>query len=364
MICRHCEKEYQARVGRGLCRPCWKDEEIRSQYAQVVERHKEKHVAMMSLAAIRLDGGTQTRTRLNLEVVKEYADLYRDGRQLPPVVVFFDGFVNWLADGFHRVDARQEAGFDDVEIEVLEGTQADALWYACGANQAHGLRRCCQDKHLAVRKALEVFGGQSNQVIAEHCGVSWKLVNDMRQCMVNGLHQAELDLKENWSQPEAAQVAEDAKEDKPYVSEASREEEKPLEDGQPPPVYRVGKDGRCINVANIGKRRPPRVVCDRCQRVGKVKDCSVCAGLNEAPSITNPQRRDPTFSFREYDLVYGGIEGQPEVLYRAFGKLSPSGEVCRDAMFQGLQRLLEEFDQSFRAAYQHLVSSRATGEAP
>jgi hypothetical protein len=32
------------------------------------------------------------------------------GRNSPPVVVFYDGTSYWLADGFHRVKAAEQAG--------------------------------------------------------------------------------------------------------------------------------------------------------------------------------------------------------------------------------------------------------------
>jgi hypothetical protein len=45
---------------------------------------------LIPLDDIHLDG-TQTRARLNEEAVQDYADAYRAGEQLPPVVLFRDG---------------------------------------------------------------------------------------------------------------------------------------------------------------------------------------------------------------------------------------------------------------------------------
>ena len=51
----------------------------------------------LRLDEIRLDGGTQPRIMINEKVVDEYAELYRDGQELPPVTIFFDGTTYWLA---------------------------------------------------------------------------------------------------------------------------------------------------------------------------------------------------------------------------------------------------------------------------
>ena len=35
MTCKHCEREYKVRVGRGLCRSCWNKPEVRKKYHEV-----------------------------------------------------------------------------------------------------------------------------------------------------------------------------------------------------------------------------------------------------------------------------------------------------------------------------------------
>jgi hypothetical protein len=59
----------------------------------------------INILNIRIDGGTQPRQEINYEVVKDYAELMREGVAFPPVTVFFDGVDYWLADGFHRYHA-------------------------------------------------------------------------------------------------------------------------------------------------------------------------------------------------------------------------------------------------------------------
>ena len=61
--------------------------------------------AVLTLASVRTDGGTQARAMLCEETVAEYAAALDGGVSMPRVVVFYDGTDHWLADGFHRVAA-------------------------------------------------------------------------------------------------------------------------------------------------------------------------------------------------------------------------------------------------------------------
>jgi hypothetical protein len=87
----------------------------------------------------------------------------------------------WLADGFHRVIAARSAGIEELLAEVRLGTQADAKWYALGANKTHGLRRTSEDKRRAVTLALEMHPEMSDRALAEHCGVSPTFVGENRR---------------------------------------------------------------------------------------------------------------------------------------------------------------------------------------
>jgi hypothetical protein len=60
---------------------------------------------LLSLDAIRLDGGTQPRAGLDDALVQEYAEAPREGAAFPAVTVYYDGEAYWLADGFHRYHA-------------------------------------------------------------------------------------------------------------------------------------------------------------------------------------------------------------------------------------------------------------------
>jgi hypothetical protein len=139
----------------------------------------------IKLADIRIDGGTQTRAKINLEVVSEYADLVLGGTKFHPVDVFFDGVWHWLADGFHRYHAHKRAKVKDILATIHTGSKDDALVFALGANTKNGLRRTNQDKRKCITIALERWPDLSNSRIAEICGVTDKTVAARRSEIPN-----------------------------------------------------------------------------------------------------------------------------------------------------------------------------------
>jgi ParB-like chromosome segregation protein Spo0J len=108
----------------------------------------------LDVGLIRIDGGTQSRAEIEGSVVQAYAEDIADGAIFPPVVVFHDGEVYWLADGFHRHKAHVQAGKKKVPVDVRQGTRRDAILYSVGANAEHGLRRSNDDKRRAVLTLL------------------------------------------------------------------------------------------------------------------------------------------------------------------------------------------------------------------
>ena len=137
------------------------------------------------LNAIRIDGGTQARTGLDLAVVAEYREVIQAGGTLPPAVVFFDGAETWLAGGFHRYHAYVGEGKASMPCEVRPGTLREAILFACGDNATHGLRRTKDDKRKAVGMLLAdaEWTLLSNQQIAKLCAVSHTFVNNQRTAL-------------------------------------------------------------------------------------------------------------------------------------------------------------------------------------
>lgn len=138
-------------------------------------------IRRLLVESIRTDGGTQTRVRLDQQVLGEYAEALAAGQQdanWPPIVVFYDGTDYWLADGFHRVMAAVRAKITHMAADVRKGGQIDALRHALGANGAHGLRRTHDDIANAIRlayenrKALGLPDDPAARVVGDLVGVS------------------------------------------------------------------------------------------------------------------------------------------------------------------------------------------------
>lgn len=136
----------------------------------------------LAISQIRLDGGTQLREKIDGQLVQEYAEQMAEGAAFPRVVVFFDGQTHWLADGFHRLEARRSLGHETLDCVLYEGGRREAILVAVRANATHGLRRTNADKRRAVEALLgdEEWSQKSTRWIADTCGVSRFLVEGMR----------------------------------------------------------------------------------------------------------------------------------------------------------------------------------------
>lgn len=141
----------------------------------------------IDISQIRVNGGTQSRAGINLEVVADYAELVKSGTVFPPVIVFFDGWEYWLADGFHRYEAYAKAGIYKIPADIRQGSQRDAILFSVGANASHGLRRTRDDKRRAVLTLLNdpEWSQWSDREIARQCGVSHEFVRRSRPATVN-----------------------------------------------------------------------------------------------------------------------------------------------------------------------------------
>ena len=135
---------------------------------------------LIPLIAIRLDGGTQTRVKIDDDTVSEYAEKMAAGETLPPPVLFCEAVDYWIGDGHHRVRGGKKAGKTEILADVRTGTALDAFLYAAGANRAHGLKLKPEDKRNCVIMALERLPGHSNRAIAEICHVGRMLVAEVR----------------------------------------------------------------------------------------------------------------------------------------------------------------------------------------
>ena len=143
---------------------------------------KETVIKNVPAVAIRIDGGTQSRTKINIDAVDDYASKMADGVEFPPVVVFFDGKDHWLADGFHRYHALRKIEKASVRCQVQNGTVRDAILYSFGANGMHGLPMTNEDKWHIVTEMVGDFEWSewSDREISRRCHVSHIFVAKVR----------------------------------------------------------------------------------------------------------------------------------------------------------------------------------------
>lgn len=135
---------------------------------------------------IRIDGGTQSRTKLNERHLSHLREVLDDEGRLEPVEVIYDGVDYWLWDGFHRVETYRRAKRSSIPAHITQGTQRDAILKSCGANGKHGLPRCNADKRRAVTRLLadDEWGKWPDSQLARAAGVSREYVVRLRADLV------------------------------------------------------------------------------------------------------------------------------------------------------------------------------------
>lgn len=136
----------------------------------------------LPMDVIRIDGGTQSRSRIHEDMVADYAAKMADGSVFPPGVAFFDGKEYWLADGFHRYHALRSNKRASMVCRIVNGTVRDAILYSFGANGMHGMQMTNEDKRRIVLEMLNDFEWTSweDREIARQCHVSHVFVTKLR----------------------------------------------------------------------------------------------------------------------------------------------------------------------------------------
>lgn len=141
---------------------------------------------VLKIKEIRLDGQTQCRKSIDPKWVKDYAENMKEGYRYPNPVVFFDGKVHWLADGFHRISAHKSNGATEVEVDVKEGTVREARLYAIRENNRHGKNMSVDEKRNNIIMLLkdEEWGKWSDERIAKEVSTSRISVFRMRKKLI------------------------------------------------------------------------------------------------------------------------------------------------------------------------------------
>ena len=120
------------------------------------------------------------RAEINMETVNSYAEAMTEGAKFPPVVLFGTEGKCWIGDGWHRVMAAEQIDAMDIPAELRDGGKDDALWYAMGANKAHGLPMKRGDVKRAVELAVKTWPNKSQREIAEQVGCTKQYVGQLK----------------------------------------------------------------------------------------------------------------------------------------------------------------------------------------
>lgn len=158
---------------------------------------QKAHDRAVPLANLVLDPKCQLRADIRQTVVQDYSDVLEDELEaakagnrkpkwpFPELVVFYqEGSAHVVADGWHRALATRKVKWPKpIPCEVNHGTLRDAILYAAGANQRHGIRRTNEDKRRSVLVLLHdrEWRKWATAEIARRCGVSTGLVEIIRQ---------------------------------------------------------------------------------------------------------------------------------------------------------------------------------------
>ena len=146
-------------------------------------------VQRMKLDALHVTPLLQTRSGgVCKGTVGEYAAAAKAGAAFPPLIAF--RVTDWsfkkpaLVAGFHRHEAFGQAGIAECEVEVRDGTFAEAWLAGWLSNLSHGLRYSNADKRKATEMALLLYKGDSARAIAERINVSHDFVGKVRKELV------------------------------------------------------------------------------------------------------------------------------------------------------------------------------------
>ena len=203
-------------------------------------------IVALAVRSIKTDHAIQQReTLIDSAALNDYAAAMTAGSVFPPIVVFHDGATYWLSDGYHRLEAADEAGLKEIQAEVRPGTKRDATLFACGANRDHGLRRTRADIRRAIESLLkdEEWSEWGDRRIAEHVGASHPSVASVRrelECQV-------VNFTTCGAGPDPADQGDQlvnftSCDDEPDLAQQGAESQPPK--ASPTPNKRIGRDGK------------------------------------------------------------------------------------------------------------------------
>lgn len=103
----------------------------------------------LRLDQIEIDPTIQIRQRLDESAVERYAEAFDE---LPPPVVYQIDGTYLLADGMHRLAAANRIERKSIEVEIRQGTRADAEEYAITANTKNAVPLTAGERDEGIRR--------------------------------------------------------------------------------------------------------------------------------------------------------------------------------------------------------------------
>jgi hypothetical protein len=146
---------------------------------------------LLAIAGFQRDEALWPRAGLNREHVRDLAALYRavGAGALPPILVVQLDSRRYLADGWHRCAAAEEAGLLHLNGHVkpvarLEDVYLEAMAAAAASEHPLGFTR--PEKRAAADRLLALVPWYSDRCIARMAGVSQPFVSGRRKLMEAG----------------------------------------------------------------------------------------------------------------------------------------------------------------------------------
>jgi len=129
------------------------------------------------------------RRKNDAETIKRYSELIKEGAEFPPPVVFeiqttleatngkkLSRTQFLCVDGVHRIEAAQRIGETSILCVVKPGTMEEAIWFAAGANKAHGLPMDGESKRNVIGILVKAFPNKTQREIATQVGCTQQYV--------------------------------------------------------------------------------------------------------------------------------------------------------------------------------------------
>lgn len=131
----------------------------------------------IKLSDITIDYDIQLKSRgIDDDIVGGYVEAMTNGDNFPPVIIFQENGYNWLADGFHRINAAKFLGFAEIEADIKPGSKNDAAIYAAEANVINGRPMSQEEKKEAGLRLLELLRPKNYSEVARRLKVTREAV--------------------------------------------------------------------------------------------------------------------------------------------------------------------------------------------